>query len=115
MHAINRIALVLGLLFVMAGVGSHRAAANTPFVINSTVDEPDALSGNGQCASQPSGVCTLRAAIMEANAARIRVLLRPDQQQRFDQHLTQLRQRFEAFRQGAPAAPPTTAPAPSGI
>jgi len=68
MHAINRIALVLGLLFVMAGVGSHRAAANTPFVINSTVDEPDALSGNGQCASQPSGVCTLRAAIMEANA-----------------------------------------------
>jgi hypothetical protein len=54
-------------------------------------------------------------AIMEANAARIRVLLRPDQQQRFDQHLTQLRQRLEAFRQGAPATPPSAAPAPSGI
>jgi hypothetical protein len=43
------------------------------------------------------------------------VLLRPDQQQRFDQQITALRQRFEAFQQGAPAAPPSAAPAPSGI
>src|SRR4051812_12649506 len=37
------------------------------FTVNSTVDEPDATSGDGVCASAPSGACTLRAAIMEAN------------------------------------------------
>ena len=38
------------------------------FVVNSTVDEPDATPGDGQCVSTPSGVCTLRAAVMEANS-----------------------------------------------
>lgn len=38
------------------------------FVVNSTLDEIDANPGNGICASTPSNECTLRAAIMEANA-----------------------------------------------
>ncbi|MBI3241963.1 MAG: CSLREA domain-containing protein [Chloroflexi bacterium] len=38
------------------------------FTVNSTLDEPDSKPGDGLCQSTPSGVCTLRAAIMEANA-----------------------------------------------
>ncbi|MBI3758471.1 MAG: hypothetical protein HY269_01800 [Deltaproteobacteria bacterium] len=36
--------------------------------MNSTLDEPDSKPGDGLCLSTPSGLCTLRAAIMEANA-----------------------------------------------
>lgn len=38
------------------------------FVVNSTGDESDALAGDGLCQT-PSGTCTLRAAIQEANAS----------------------------------------------
>lgn len=38
-----------------------------PFVVNSNGDDPDASPGNGFCLTA-SGACTLRAAIMEANA-----------------------------------------------
>lgn len=44
-------------------------AAGTSYVVNSFLDEPDADVSNGICSSSPSGVCTLRAAIMEANFA----------------------------------------------
>ena len=44
--------------------GWHGAA----FYVNSTADEPDANPGDGVCAGSPSGLCTLRAAIQEANA-----------------------------------------------
>lgn len=37
--------------------------------VNSALDEVDALPGDGACASTPSGVCTVRAAVMEANAS----------------------------------------------
>jgi CSLREA domain-containing protein len=40
----------------------------TGFIVNSTLDEPDAKPGDELCQSAPSGVCTLRAAIMEVNA-----------------------------------------------
>ncbi|MCU0302730.1 MAG: hypothetical protein MUC56_01550 [Thermoanaerobaculales bacterium] len=51
------------------------ASATTPvtpgvgmeFLVTSTVDDVDALPGDGLCAS-PGGLCTLRAAIMESNA-----------------------------------------------
>jgi CSLREA domain-containing protein/uncharacterized repeat protein (TIGR01451 family) len=36
--------------------------------VNSTADEPDTNPGDSMCASTPSGACTLRAAVMEANA-----------------------------------------------
>ena len=47
-------------------VGSARAAPI--FTVNSTIDEPDAAL-NGSCVSTPSGLCTLRAAVQEANFA----------------------------------------------
>jgi large repetitive protein len=68
MHTSYRLALVLGLLLTLTGAGPRVAAANTPIVVTSTADEPDAAPGNGVCASGTSGQCTLRAAIMEANA-----------------------------------------------
>ncbi|MCB9136629.1 MAG: CSLREA domain-containing protein [Anaerolineales bacterium] len=40
----------------------------TTFNVNSTLDELDANVGDGICESTPSGVCTLRAAIQEANS-----------------------------------------------
>src|SRR3954471_18970325 len=45
------------------------AAQAATFTVNSTVDEPDASIGDGTCAADPSGGCTLRAAIDEANAS----------------------------------------------
>lgn len=44
------------------------ARAGGGLTVNSTLDEPDAVAGDGNCLSTLSGVCTLRAAIMEANA-----------------------------------------------
>ena len=38
------------------------------FTVDSQLDEVDAIPGDGACVSFPSGVCTLRAAVMEANA-----------------------------------------------
>lgn len=44
------------------------AQAAVTFTVNNTTDEPDANPGDGICSSTPSGACTLRAAVMEANA-----------------------------------------------
>ncbi len=48
--------------------GCVLCAGATEFTVNSTLDEIDAVPGDSSCFSTPSGVCTLRAAIMEANA-----------------------------------------------
>ena len=45
------------------------APAATPFQVDSTADAPDAKPGDGVCQSARGG-CTLRAAVMEANASR---------------------------------------------
>lgn len=58
-----------GLMLVMIWLMSTKAAivhANT-FNVNSTADAVDINPGNGVCATS-SNVCTLRAAIQEANA-----------------------------------------------
>jgi CSLREA domain-containing protein len=47
-------------------IAAHQAQAAT-FVVNGTGDAGDAVAGNGVCATA-GGVCTLRAAIQEANA-----------------------------------------------
>jgi CSLREA domain-containing protein len=60
--------VLLGLCLVGAVVWIAPARANAPFAVDSTVDEIDAAPGDGNCISTPSGQCTLRAAIMEANA-----------------------------------------------
>ena len=39
------------------------------FIVNTTADDPDAITGGGLCETVPgNGVCTLRAAIEESNA-----------------------------------------------
>ena len=53
-------------LVLMLSLRPGGAQAAT-FVVNSTADDVDAAPGNGACATA-GGVCTLRAAIMEANA-----------------------------------------------
>ncbi|HUG75831.1 MAG TPA: choice-of-anchor Q domain-containing protein [Acidimicrobiia bacterium] len=56
-------------LFVVAVVAalSAGAAGAATFNVDSIADEVDAIAGNGVCATA-GGACTLRAAVMEANA-----------------------------------------------
>jgi CSLREA domain-containing protein len=59
-----------GLLGLQAATPSSAApAVGHTYVVNSTLDEPDADPSKPICISTPSGKCTLRAAIMEANFA----------------------------------------------
>jgi CSLREA domain-containing protein len=58
----SRLPIVAALLLLSPGL----AVGNT-FVVNSTIDAVDTVPGNGVCATAGS-VCTLRAAIQEANA-----------------------------------------------
>jgi large repetitive protein len=56
--------------FAIFGVPQTPAhAADKIFTVNSTVDAPDATPGDGACETATgNNICTLRAAIMEANA-----------------------------------------------
>ncbi|MEP7356249.1 MAG: hypothetical protein ABI847_03355 [Anaerolineales bacterium] len=56
---------LFGLLLALAAAGPVAPASS--FNVNSNVDSPDVSPGNGTCADI-SGHCTLRAAVMEANA-----------------------------------------------
>jgi len=56
---------VVGL--VLFSMGTPGVANAKTFLVNSTLDEVDTNYQDGICASTPSGVCTLRAAIQEAN------------------------------------------------
>jgi len=58
--------LLVTAIFCLAVSNSLPLAAAT-FAVDSTTDSVDALPGNGACADA-GGACTLRAAIMEANA-----------------------------------------------
>ncbi|MFL5805303.1 MAG: CSLREA domain-containing protein, partial [Roseiflexaceae bacterium] len=61
------IALVAGLM--LNGPAATTYAAGTTFNVNNTLDTPDATPGDGTCATATgNGICTLRAAIQEANA-----------------------------------------------
>lgn len=62
--------LVLTLLVLLFGAWITPAPVHAAgaFDVNSTLDEPDANLGDGRCESTVSHLCTLRAAIMEANA-----------------------------------------------
>jgi len=60
------VALVLASIMAFGTLSSPRVARATPFLVNSTEDAPDAVPGDGICATL-TGVCTLRAAIIEAN------------------------------------------------
>jgi CSLREA domain-containing protein len=62
------LAILLATVASLGGLQPPVAHAAT-FTVNSTLDEPDALPGDGACKASPSGTCTLRAAIEEANVA----------------------------------------------
>lgn len=60
-------AAALGVVTVVPGHGDAQAATAQPIVVDSTQDAPDASLRDGKCLSTKGG-CTLRAAVMEANA-----------------------------------------------
>lgn len=60
----NRHLPLIGLLAALAFL--PRSAAAATFTVNSTVDDVDAVPGDGVC-STASSLCTLRAAVQEAN------------------------------------------------
>ncbi len=64
--ALRFVAALVLVSLLLGGQGVHPAHAAT-FTINTTADTVDANPGNGVCADS-SGNCSLRAAIMEANA-----------------------------------------------
>jgi CSLREA domain-containing protein len=57
--------VALAAILTVAASSPARAAT---FVVNSLLDATDAAPGNGICSTSTPGVCTLRAAIQEANA-----------------------------------------------
>ena len=59
--------VLLASLLLPLWSGPPGPAHATALTVTSTLDEPDATPGDGVCTSSPSGVCTLRAAVMEAN------------------------------------------------
>jgi CSLREA domain-containing protein len=68
-RSMNRSHGVLLALALLIAMRSSRAEGGT-FMVNSTADVHDASPGNGICETAPgTGVCTLRAAVQEANAA----------------------------------------------
>lgn len=64
---IRRLAVVTALLLGSLGFAPLTPASATGFTVNSSADTSDANPGNGVCATATS-VCTLRAAVQEANA-----------------------------------------------
>ena len=54
-----------------------------PIVVNSTADAPDAAVGDGLCETA-EGTCTLRAAVMEANASDSRQIIDLDPDQTYE-------------------------------
>jgi CSLREA domain-containing protein len=76
-----RLAIALALIAGASLSVAVRASVQTPhFTVNSTVDAPDALPGDGTCASDAVGApCTLRAAIQEADfvASTVRLVVVP--------------------------------------
>lgn len=60
----NRIAI--GTLLLLSGLATQATAAS--FTVTSTFDAVDAVPGDGLCATA-NGVCSLRAAVQEANAS----------------------------------------------
>lgn len=58
---------ILVLVFSLAAIGSPSPVQAATFTVNSTADATDANPGDGVC-DDGMGNCTLRAAIMEANA-----------------------------------------------
>jgi CSLREA domain-containing protein len=69
LHFSLGLSLLLGSLAPGRAAMWVRAAPGVSFTVNSTADADDAFPGDGDCETGPgNGICTLRAAIREANA-----------------------------------------------
>jgi CSLREA domain-containing protein len=64
---VRSFSVVIILSILLAQFGMRPAAAAGEFVVNSTADMVDANPGDGQCETDITGDCTLRAAVQEAN------------------------------------------------
>ncbi len=58
----------VALLFLFMAALQTKASPSATFIVNSTVDAVDVNPGDGVCETAVPGQCTLRAAVMEANA-----------------------------------------------
>ncbi len=69
-HCVRLSRILLAILPALASAAKPAAPSDgVAYVVNSTSDEADAVIGDGVCETAPgNGVCTLRAAIEEANA-----------------------------------------------
>ena len=66
---LKALAAIVTILLLMGLPVGPVSAANPTIAVNSTIDAPDADPGDGACETAAgNGVCTLRAAVMEANA-----------------------------------------------
>jgi predicted outer membrane repeat protein len=61
----SRLCILVAVLGVLVPALPARA---TTYTVNSTLDQPDADTADNVCSSFPAGLCTLRAAVMQANA-----------------------------------------------
>ena len=61
-------AIIVTTIIWLAPISSAYATPkNSTYIVNSTIDEPDADPSQPNCVSTPSGKCTVRAAIMRTN------------------------------------------------
>jgi CSLREA domain-containing protein len=68
--AFRRTCLLAALALLATFAPLARPALAAPYSVNSLADAPDAVPGDGTCETVAgNGICTLRAAIMEANAS----------------------------------------------
>lgn len=65
--------LALSTILALPAVAGSAGASSNSFEVSSTLDEPDALVGDGICSSTPSGECTLRAAVEEGQYSGVAV------------------------------------------
>jgi CSLREA domain-containing protein len=68
---VSLMAVALLMLAVLSVRLIFAAPSTATLTVNSTLDEPDSNVSNGQCISTPSGKCTLRAAVMQANVFNV--------------------------------------------
>ena len=72
-HHLTAVSLILAVLFARLAASirsAHAAPAALTITVNRPFDMPDVNPGDGVCEYAPGkGICTLRAAVQEANAS----------------------------------------------
>src|SRR5437870_2651354 len=71
-------AVLVVLLLLAILPGARPAHALDPFYVITTADEHDLFPGDGQCVSNLTSICTLRAAVEEVNVSGSRNIILPE-------------------------------------